>query len=126
LLSRLGSNARKSIFDHAATPNNSVECVISRAAFLARLAMLFVKKNLTSSGNDHAKSWLMNWLEHCGAWNPAASIEVADIHTDFQEALQAFSTAHTLLPADLWKRESAFSTNQVANLHTCIAWGAFT
>lgn len=86
--------------------------------------MLSVKQNIASAGNGHAKNWLRNWLEHCGTWQPGQGGSLADIETDLSDALNSFPTLASVIPADLWNSENAFSTSKVTNLHACIAWGA--
>lgn len=126
LLRNLSANIGESIFDKAKQPSDAAENVLSRAAFLSRLAMLSVKQNIASAGNSHAQNWLRNWLEHCGTWQPGLGGSLADIETDLSDALDCFSTSASDIPADLWNNENAFSTSKVTNLHACIAWGAAT
>jgi hypothetical protein len=124
LLRNLSANIGESIFEKAKQRNDEAENVLSRAAFLARLAMLSVNHNIISAENDHAKKWLRNWLEHCGAWQPTLGGSVGDIEADLSDALDVFPTSTPVIPADLWNNENAFITSKIANLHACIAWGA--
>lgn len=123
LLLNLSANIGESVFEKAKQQNDAAENVLSRAAFLSRLAMLSVKQNTVSARNDHAKKWLRNWLEHCGAWQPDMGGSLADIETDLSDALDNFPTAAASVPAELWNSDNAFSTSKVTNLHACIAWG---
>lgn len=126
LLKNLSSNIGESIFEKAKTKSNEAEFVLSRAAFLARLAMLSVRQNIASAGNAHAKSWLVNWLEHCGTWQPTLGGDLPDIEMDLIDALSAFPPSYSEIPADLWNIENAYTTTKITNLHACIAWGAAT
>lgn len=124
LLQNLSANLGELIFDKAKQKNDDAENVLSRAAFLARLAMLSVKQNITLAGNSNAQKWLRNWLEHCGTWQPALGGSLPDIEADLIDALNNFPPSSAVMPADLWNNENAFSTSKVTNLHACIAWGA--
>lgn len=124
LLLKLSANMGESLFESAKQPTDAAESVLSRAAFLSRLAMLSVKQNIALAGNDHAKNWLTNWLEHCGTWQPGRGGSVADIEADLSEALDDFPSSSPVLPADLWNHDNASATSKVSNLHCCIAWGA--
>lgn len=126
LFLNLSANVGEYVFEKAKQQNGSAENVLSRAAFLARIAMLSVKQNIASAGNDHAKSWLINWLEHCGTWQPKQGNSVADIEADLSDALNGFPGSISAMPADLWNNKNAFSSSRISNLHACIAWGAAT
>lgn len=112
------------IFDKAKQGEVHIENILARAAFLARLAMLSVNKNVASSGNQNVKFWVQHWLEHCGCWVPNDEVEPEDLETDYREAIDEFSSGKFKnMPADLWNRENVYTTLVIANPHMCIAWG---
>ena len=112
------------IFDKAKEQSVCIENILARTAFLARLAMLSVNKNITFSGNQHIKSWIRNWLEHCGCWEPTTDEEIDDLETDFREAIDEFSHNNfTNVPSDLWNSNNVYNTLKIVNPHLCIAWG---
>ena len=113
-----------SLFDKAKEPTVDIENILARAAFLARLAMLSVGKNVASSGNPHIRRWIQNWLEHCGCWISDEDVELEDLEADYCEAIEDFSPdKFQNMPADLWSKENVQNTLRIANPHMCLAWG---
>jgi hypothetical protein len=120
----LNANIGKSVFEKAKTQSNDAENVLARSGFLARLAMLSVRKNVEGTLNQSAKTWMMNWLEHCGRWDPNAGIAPQDLEAELSDAISALPESPVLLPLDLWSPSNVSDTSTMSSLHTCIAWGA--
>lgn len=119
----LSANVGASIFEKASNSADEVENVMARAAFMARLAMLFVKSHIASSRDENAKLWMRNWLENCGRWDPLAGASLEDLQSDLSEAIDNFPPFSVDMPAALWRDPNLPYAASLANLHTCIAWG---
>lgn len=119
----LSANVGVSIFEKASDEADKVENVMARAAFMARLAMLFVKSHISLSRDENAKQWMRNWLESCGRWEPMGGAALEDLESDLNEAIDHFPAFSADMPASLWRGENLPHSTSLANLHACIAWG---
>ena len=123
LLLNLNANIGRETFDLASNMSDEAESVLARAGFMARLAMLSVKRNVIASANPSARIWMTNWLESCGRWDPNSGSALGDLEIDLIDALESLPVNSPSLPGDLWREPNLVHTSVLSNIHSCIAWG---
>lgn len=105
-------------FDADAKPAN----MIARAFFLLRLATLMPNSALTSHPTTPAKSWLKDWLEHAGLFDPADGTAPEDKWMDF-EHLSELSAPPMPLPSQLHSTPSrSIDTHLLSRADAILAW----
>ncbi|WP_295541170.1 hypothetical protein [uncultured Pseudacidovorax sp.] len=109
-------------FDLASSNNTDVENVLCRSILLLRIALLATQNSLDSPGASSVpKKWLNRWLEHAGLWSQDQGIDPQDIHFEYSDALESFTTENPL-PLSLWDRSNSWNSAALARPDACIAW----